>query len=102
MRLFQKHYYGSLTVVTTCRRTIISDTLTNLIKILDEVEGIFWKTEFDTSNPDFYVLKVIDIHSAFFPSQLGRKLRMLTNQMKYRPCNSVARRIWKRERTRRL
>lgn len=47
----------SLTHVT--RRTIISDTLTNLIKILDEVEKIFWKTEFDsTSNPDFYVLRV--------------------------------------------
>lgn len=48
---------SSLTHVT--RRTIISDTLTNLIKILDEVEKIFWKTEFDsTSNPDFYVLRV--------------------------------------------
>lgn len=40
------------------RRTIISDTLTNLINILDEVEKIFWKTEFDTGNQDFYVLRV--------------------------------------------
>lgn len=47
------------------RRTIISDTLTNLRDILDKVEGIRWETEFivGSKKDQFYIIRVYPRHS---------------------------------------
>lgn len=48
------------------RRTIISDTLTNLRDILDKVEGIKWETEFVVGSEadQFYTIRVYLRHSS--------------------------------------